>query len=218
VARTTNPDDRSLNRGLGAWIAFTATGLIVLAGASFLVDRALAGKALASEPTVRVTGQQWWWRIEYRDPATGQRVETANELHLPLNTPTRVQILSADVIHSFWVPNLSGKIDMVTGRSNEAAQLAGGDPSRGRIAIQAQGCGACHEIPGIDRADGTVGPSLKKIAIQSFLAGDQPNDPAHMTAWVQHPQGVRPGVGMPDPPASDATVRDMVAYLYTLRK
>jgi cytochrome c oxidase subunit 2 len=112
------PDDRRLDRGLGAWAAFITVGLAVLAGGSFLVDRALANKAVAAAPTVRVTGQQWWWRIEYLDPATGRWIETANELHLPLNTPTRVQILSADVIHSFWIPNLSGKIDMVPGRSN----------------------------------------------------------------------------------------------------
>ncbi len=45
-------------------------------------------------------------------------IETANELHLPVNRPTRVEILSSDVIHSFWIPNLSGKIDMIPGRAN----------------------------------------------------------------------------------------------------
>jgi cytochrome c oxidase subunit 2 len=67
---------------------------------------------------VRVTGHQYWWRIEYRDPATGRWIETANELHLPQGRTTRVSLGSADVIHSFWVPNVAGKLDMIPGRRN----------------------------------------------------------------------------------------------------
>jgi cytochrome c oxidase subunit 2 len=114
----TGPDDRGLQRSLGAWAALIVVGLATLAGASFLVDRALARQAGDSEPTVRVTGQQWWWRVEYRDPASGRWIETANEVHLPLNVPTRIEVVASDVVHSFWIPNLSGKIDMVPGRSN----------------------------------------------------------------------------------------------------
>jgi cytochrome c oxidase subunit 2 len=113
------PDDRGLRRGFTAWVAVVAIGLSVLAVGSFMVDRAMATHAASGPPTVRITGQQWWWRIEVRDPATGHWVETANELHLPLGRPTRIEIVSADVIHSFWVPNLAGKIDMVPGRTNE---------------------------------------------------------------------------------------------------
>jgi cytochrome c551/c552 len=98
-----------------------------------------------------------------------------------------------------------------------AYALTGGDADRGKQAIQQAGCGACHEIPGIDRAAGQVGPSLKRIAIQAFLAGDQPNDPTHMIQWVQHPQQIRPGSGMPDNPLADGNARDMAAYLYTLK-
>lgn len=67
---------------------------------------------------VRVTGHQWWWRIQYRDPTSGRWIETANELHLPRDTTTRVSLGAADVIHSFWVPNVAGKIDMIPGRRN----------------------------------------------------------------------------------------------------
>lgn len=114
----TAPQDGGLQLGLKAWAALIVAGLLTLAIASFLVDRALAGAEPRGEPTVRVTGQQWWWRIEVKDPASGHWVETANELHLPLNQPTLVEVVSADVIHSFWIPNLSGKIDMVPGRVN----------------------------------------------------------------------------------------------------
>jgi cytochrome c oxidase subunit 2 len=118
-APDTEPNDAGLKKGLGVWVAAIAVGLVTLAGASFLVDRALARQAGSEAPSVRITGQQWWWRIEVRDPASGRWIETANELHLPINQPTRIQILSADVIHSFWVPNLSGKIDMIPGRTND---------------------------------------------------------------------------------------------------
>ncbi len=111
-----NPHDPGLRRGLAAWALLIFIGLAVLIGASFLVDRSFARDA-AGSPTVRVTGQQWWWRIQYRLPS-GVWIETANELHLPVNRPTRVEILSSDVIHSFWIPNLSGKIDMIPGRAN----------------------------------------------------------------------------------------------------
>jgi cytochrome c oxidase subunit 2 len=112
------PGDRRLSLGLTAWAGVMTVGIFVLAGASFLVDRALARQDAASAGDVRVTGHQWWWRIEYRDPAGRGWIETANELHLPQGRPTRVEIRSADVIHSFWIPNLSGKIDMIPGRAN----------------------------------------------------------------------------------------------------
>jgi cytochrome c oxidase subunit 2 len=110
-------NERGLKVGLVAWAGFVTLGLSVLAGASFLVDRALSARA--SDPLeVRVTGQQWWWRVQYRDPATGGWVETANEVHLPLGRPAHITVASTDVIHSFWIPNLSGKIDMIPGRIN----------------------------------------------------------------------------------------------------
>ena len=114
----TRPDDRALRMGLGAWAVLIASGILVLAAASFLVDRTLALQDKATSADVRVTAQQWWWRLEYRDPTTGRWIEAANELHLPINRPTRIEIRSADVVHSFWIPNLSGKIDMIPGRSN----------------------------------------------------------------------------------------------------
>lgn len=62
-------------------------------------------------PDIVVTGHQWWWEVEY--PGTG--VTTANEFHIPVGRKTLVELRSADVIHSFWVPNLAGKQDMVPG-------------------------------------------------------------------------------------------------------
>jgi cytochrome c oxidase subunit 2 len=74
--------------------------------------------ALAQEPPdaleVTVTGQQWWWRYDY--PV--EKVTTANELHIPINKPVRLALESGDIIHSFWVPKLAGKQDVVPGRTN----------------------------------------------------------------------------------------------------
>lgn len=110
--------DRTLDRGV--WIAggFIIVGLTTLIIGSFIADRAMFQARGRDAMLVRVTGHQWWWRIQYRDPATGAWIETANELHLPVGRTTRMSLGSADVIHSFWVPNVAGKLDMIPGRRN----------------------------------------------------------------------------------------------------
>ncbi len=113
-----NPPDIGLNRGLLGWAGLIVFGLTVLITASFLVERNIAAARARPALEVRVTGHQWWWRIQYRDPRTGGWIETANELHLPLGRTTRVSLGSADVIHSFWVPNIAQKLDVVPGRIN----------------------------------------------------------------------------------------------------
>jgi cytochrome c oxidase subunit 2 len=116
-APSLNPNDRGLQLGLTAWAAFITVGLAVIAGASFLVDRSLAAAHPGDVVQVRVTGQQWWWRVQYRTPSGGW-IETANEVHLPLNRPARIEVATTDVIHSFWIPNLAGKQDTIPGRIN----------------------------------------------------------------------------------------------------
>jgi cytochrome c oxidase subunit 2 len=106
-----------LMRGLIVWTALVVVGLISLTTASFFVDRKLIpghNPALS----IRITGKQWWWQIEYLNDDASQQFITANELHLPVDQPVHIQLVSTDVIHSFWVPNLSGKRDMIPGRVN----------------------------------------------------------------------------------------------------
>ena len=77
---------------------------------------------------VGITAHLYWWEVRYRDPSTGRQISLANELHLPVGRPVWIGLNSADVIHSFWVPALAGKIDMVPGRVNHLllnANLAG---------------------------------------------------------------------------------------------
>jgi cytochrome c1 len=98
-----------------------------------------------------------------------------------------------------------------------AAMLTGGDPDRGRAAISRYGCGGCHNIPGVDGANATVGPPLDNIAMRSILGGHLPNTPANMMRWIQKPQAVDPKNVMPDMNVTDDDARDITAYLYTLR-
>ena len=90
---------------------------------------------------VRATGHQWWWQFEYTGP-NGQIVQVIDALHLPVGARVDVLVESADVIHSFWVPSLGGKLDAIPGRTNTLRLL----PTRtGRFAGQcAEFCGARH--------------------------------------------------------------------------
>jgi len=140
--------DHGLTRALVAWAAIIVTGLTVLATTSFLLDRHLAAPRARNVIPVRIIAQQWWWRIAYRDPASQQWVETANELHLPVGSIARVELGSNDVIHSFWIPNLAGKLDVVPGRTNRLDL----SPTRiGRFRGQcAEFCGQQHAHMALD--------------------------------------------------------------------
>lgn len=94
--------------------------------------------------------------------------------------------------------------------------ITGGDPTRGEHAIQARGCGACHTIPGIRGADGTVGPSLDAFAKRTFIAGELPNSPDNLVRWILDPRAVHPKTGMPVLHLERQEARDVAAYLYTL--
>jgi cytochrome c oxidase subunit 2 len=71
--------------------------------------------------TIHVTGHQWWWQLDYDVPQNGlsRSFRSANELHVPVGRPVRLLLTSGDVIHSFWVPQLSGKLDLIPGDTNE---------------------------------------------------------------------------------------------------
>ena len=110
---------------------------------------------------INVTGHQWWWEFEYVDEVAddGRTLVTANELHIPADRPVYLTMSSADVIHSFWIPKLNGKRDVVPGRitnltlhSNAMADLAAAGEARA-----ADGSflflGQCAEFCGLAHAD-----------------------------------------------------------------
>jgi cytochrome c oxidase subunit 2 len=89
-----------------------------------------------------LTGHQWWWEVKYKDGPLDQEVTTANEIHIPAGRPVDIDLTSVDVIHSFWVPTLHGKVDLIPSMRNririEAAQPG---VYRGQCA---EYCGAEH--------------------------------------------------------------------------
>ncbi len=68
--------------------------------------------------TIQVMGIQWWWQVMYQTSDSSIAVTTANEIHIPVGRPVQLRLLSNDVIHSFWVPNLHGKTDLIPSRVN----------------------------------------------------------------------------------------------------
>jgi cytochrome c oxidase subunit 2 len=123
------------------------TGITVLILTVFLVSDIATGHALGSMPRkdalrIEVKGHQWWWEVNYVDPTPGRMVTTANEIHIPVGEPVQIIGTSPDVIHSFWIPNLQGKKDLIPGHTTSTwlrADTAG--VYRGQCA---EFCGAQH--------------------------------------------------------------------------
>lgn len=109
--------DRRAGIAVGAAVATTVLAVGGLTLASYLATRSLANDS--RDPLViRLRGFQWWWEATYQDASPDRSFLTANEIHVPVGRPVRIELASADVIHSFWVPNLAGKQDMIPGRDN----------------------------------------------------------------------------------------------------
>ena len=97
--------------------AVTLTVLILFA---LLLGDMLTGRKIHADPgpdtlTIKITGHQWWWEAQYNDVVPSNIVTTANEIHIPVGRPVKFELFSNDVIHSFWVPSLHGKKDLVPG-------------------------------------------------------------------------------------------------------
>jgi cytochrome c oxidase subunit 2 len=105
------------------WMVVAGTLLTTIILFVFLFASVRTSRALYALPgdgalTVDVTGHQWWWQFEYQDEAASRRVSTANELHIPVGQTVVLKLESTDVIHSFWVPALHGKTDLIPGQIN----------------------------------------------------------------------------------------------------
>lgn len=134
------------------------------------VPRLLA-KGAADGPTILVSAEQWWWRVSYRMP-DGRRFELANEIRLPVGKRVTVEVVSADVVHSLWVPALGGKIDAIPGRKNEWAL----EPTRVGVFL-----GVCAEYCGQSHA------KMMLVAVAQ--------EPSEFEAWARHqdePSNLRP--------------------------
>ncbi len=103
---------------VGGGMVFPMVLLSALLAWSIARSAHLAEPAPPGAMVVGVSGHMWWWKVRYRDPATGAEVVLANELRVPVGRSVVLSLSSADVIHSFWVPALAGKVDMVPGKIN----------------------------------------------------------------------------------------------------
>ena len=159
--------------GLG-WVVGGGVVLPIVAIIAVFIVTLVALRAQAREgsdaraaggPVVDVVGHRWWWQVTYRN----EGFTTANELHLPVGVPVTVNVSSADVIHSFWVPSLQRKIDAIPGRTNQ-------------IVLQADRTGVfrgeCAEYCGLQHAN---------MAFQVVAQSQTDYD-----AWVQQQEATPP--------------------------
>ena len=159
---------RALKARLGGptivWVGGILFPVVVLSALliyGLSLTRNLTAPVPSDSMRVRITGEMWWWRVAYLDAQGQPFMLDANELHIPAGRPVLVELESNDVVHSFWVPRLSGKLDMVPGRRN-------------RLPIQA-------DLPGIyagQCAEYCGGPH----ALMGFVVVAHP--PAEFDAWL----------------------------------
>jgi len=107
-----------------------------------------AAPAAPTAMTLDVTGMQWWWEIRYDSSEPDKTFITANEIHIPVGMPVLVRLHGGDVIHSFWVPRLSGKTDTIPGQTN-ITWLQASQPGRYRGQCT-EYCGAQHAHMGFE--------------------------------------------------------------------
>jgi cytochrome c oxidase subunit 2 len=104
-----------LTRNISIAVGLTVVTLIGIATSSVVAGRGLYSPSGAGAITVDVVGHQWWWEFEYHDVTPSDVFTSPNELHIPVGVPVVLKAMSTDVIHSFWVPNLMGKRDLIPG-------------------------------------------------------------------------------------------------------
>jgi cytochrome c oxidase subunit 2 len=127
----------------GMLIPLTILFVIFVLGLNLLESFPIADPSHSNtKPDILIIGHQWWWEVHYLNKQTNLQVTTANEIHIPANKPVTLELKSQDVIHSFWVPSLHGKVDLIPGHPNfvriEAAHIG---TFKGQCA---EYCGAQH--------------------------------------------------------------------------
>lgn len=103
---------------LGCAVA-TGVTVVALSVLSYLAQDTVLANAAAAPLQIKVLGHQWWWEVEYESPWPDQIFVTANEIHVPVGQPVTLKLETRDVIHSFWVPSLNGKTDLINEQEND---------------------------------------------------------------------------------------------------
>jgi cytochrome c oxidase subunit 2 len=245
-------------------VGITAVLLLGILGWTVTVLAAINSPRTAPALTIEVTGSQWWWKARYLNTDPSRIFTTANEIHIPTGQPVRVRLIGADVIHAFWVPALTGKMQTIPGQINET-WIEAREPGRYRgqcteycglqhahMAVYvvadppdvfhrwmdgqlqpapapatpeiARGeqvfvyrCGVCHTVRGT-AAGGTVAPDLSHLMTrQTLAAATIPNTIGNLSGWIADPQHIKPGTLMPNLDLSGPELRDIRAFLETLK-
>jgi cytochrome c oxidase subunit 2 len=154
--------DQRAKWAVGTAVAVTVVTLFVVLVLSVVTGKKAAGLSSKNPVTIQIIGHQWWWEVVYPNPQADQTVTTANEIHVPVNTPVVVLTNSTDVIHSFWAPNITGKRDLLPGYS-----------SAFWFNIQQPGTyrGQCAEFCGLQHAH--MGFSIIAQSVDDFQAWEQ---------------------------------------------
>ena len=142
--------------------------------------------AESMKPEIRIVGHQWWWQIDYLNDDHSKEFTTANELHLPTGRPVNIEVETRDVMHSFWVPALHGKVDLIPGQANyirliasqpgeytgQCAEFCGAQHSKMRILAVVQGPDEYEAWLEAQRKPGAEPASPQaKAGEQIFIAG-----------------------------------------------
>lgn len=106
-------EGRKMQVAVTSGVVATVVLLLVFFGADLVVGRTLRTPVERDHLLVKVTGYQWWWKVEYPDSLPQAWITDANEIHVPVGKPVLVELASNDVIHSLWIPNLGGKKDLI---------------------------------------------------------------------------------------------------------
>jgi cytochrome c oxidase subunit 2 len=182
---------KQLNLGLvivfGIAIPVAVNVALFIVANFFVIEQTQAPAASTTPMTIEVVGKQWFWEIRY----PGTAVVTANEIHIPARTRVNVVATTGDVIHSFWVPRLNRKIDMIPGRRNRVLLYAD-KPGRYR--------GQCAEFCGLEHAH-----------MAMYVYAQEPRD---FDNWLR--QQARPASAAASA-GSDAFMRDGCAACHTIR-
>ena len=176
---------------VGGGIVMPIVLLIGVFAHTLVTMRAISPAPAAEQMVIELVGNQWWWEVRYPT----QQVTTANEIHIPTGRPVELRLTSEDVIHSFWVPELHGKIDLIPGRTTSLV-LQADQPGEYR--------GQCAEFCGVQHA---------KMAL--IVVSETPEQ---FSAWLE--AKARPAAEPSDPAALESKqvfLGSACAYCHTIQ-
>jgi cytochrome c oxidase subunit 2 len=171
-----------LQRAVIVGVALSILGLLGLLGASVFTDRALASLSLTDPIHIQLTANQFWWDVRYEDGQPSDIFTTANEIVVPVGRPVVMRLGSNDVIHSFWVPNVHGKKDLIPGQTSV---------TQWRVDTPGTFRGQCAEFCGYQHAKMALYvTALPPEQFEQWRAAQRATPPPPTDARLQHGQKV----------------------------